>query len=133
MNRDIEIFWPSDESFYYGTVTGFRPDTGEHEIVYDDGSKEILQIAMQTVRWAAAPIVRRGGAPVPKPKAKIAASPAPKTKPKTSWIQCDACEKWRIVPQTYMDTLGDDDSWKCAMNPDAAASAEGCARKEDKE
>jgi len=129
VKREIEVFWPGDECFYYGTVEGFRPESGEHEVVYDDGNKEILQVAMQTVRWGAAPIVRKGSSA---PRSQNAKSP-PKPKPKTSWIQCDSCQKWRIVPQTYMDTLSDDAQWKCAMNPDSEKSQAGCDLKEDVE
>jgi hypothetical protein len=32
-----------------------------------------------------------------------------------------------------MDTLGDDDQWKCAMNPDSAKSQAACDLKEDVE
>lgn len=129
VGRELEVFWPGDECFYYGTVEGFRLESGEHEVMYDDGNKEILQIAMQTVRWSPTATVR-------KTSASTGAKPVaakPKEKPKTSWIQCDSCEKWRIVPQTYMDTLGEDDQWKCTMNPDAAKSARGCDAPEDKE
>ena len=137
VKREIEVFWPGDECFYYGTVMGFRPESGEHEVVYDDGNKEILQIPMQTVRWGPAPTVRKGSAaPRPmskaaKPAAKPAASPPKKAK--TSWIQCDDCQKWRIVPQAYTDSLGDDDPWRCSMNPDPAKSAAACEAPEDQE
>lgn len=141
VKREIEVFWPGDECFYYGTVEGFRPESGEHEIAYDDGNREILQIAMQTVRWGPAPTVRKGvtkkaanspKAKTPKPNAatqKKAATP----KEKTSWIQCDKCQKWRIVPQSYMGQLGDDDAWKCEMNPNAAKAAVACRAPEDTE
>lgn len=126
VGREVEVFWPGDECFYYGTVDGFRPESGEHEVVYDDGNKEILQIAMQTVRWGPTATVRKGSS-----TSRVTSKP--KEKPKTSWIQCDACQKWRIVPQSYMDTLGDDDAWKCQMNPDSAKSARGCDAPEDNE
>ena len=74
VKREIEVFWPGDECFYHGTVMGFRPESGEHEVVYDDGNKEILQIPMQTVRWGPAPTVRKGSA-APRPMSK-AANPA---------------------------------------------------------
>jgi len=106
--------------------------------VYDDGNREILQIAMQTVRWGPAPTVRKGvtkKAATPKAKTpKPNVTSGQKTpKEKTSWIQCDKCQKWRIVPQSYMDQLGDDDAWKCEMNPDAAKSAVACQAPEDTE
>ena len=69
--------------------------------------------------------------PAPSPAAKPAASPPKKAK--TSWIQCDDCQKWRIVPQAYTDSLGDDDPWRCSMNPDPAKSAAACEAPEDQE
>jgi hypothetical protein len=65
------------------------------------------------------------------PAAKPAALPPKKAK--TSWIQCDDCQKWRIVPQAYTDSLGDDDPWRCSMNPDPAKSAAACEAPEDQE
>ena len=31
-----------------------------------------------------------------------------------SWVQCDACEKWRRVPADYATSLSDDEAW-CAI------------------
>jgi hypothetical protein len=97
---------------------------------------------MQTVRWGPAPTVRKGvtkkaanspKAKTPKPNAATPAKKASTPKEKTSWIQCDKCQKWRIVPQSYMDQLGDDDAWKCEMNPNAAKAAVACRAPEDTE
>ena len=80
----------------------------------------------------------RKGSAAPRPMSKAAnpaAKPAasPPKKAKTSWIQCDDCQKWRIVPQAYTDSLGDDDPWCCSMNPDPAKSAAACEAPEDQE
>ena len=55
IGRHIEIFWPSDNAFYGGTVAAYKGETGEHEVYYDDGGKEVLQLSMQTVRWGPLP------------------------------------------------------------------------------
>ena len=51
VGRLIEVFWPVQETFFNAVIESFRADTGEHEVVYDDGSRETLQLSMQTVRW----------------------------------------------------------------------------------
>ena len=33
------------------------------------------------------------------------------------WIACDACGKWRKVPEAVVRALGDDDKWQCHQNP----------------
>ena len=55
VGRHLEIFWPGDGAFYGGTVAAYKTETGEHEVYYDDGGKEKLQLSMQTVRWGPAP------------------------------------------------------------------------------
>ena len=55
VGRHLEIFWPGDGAFYGGTVAAYKTETGEHEVYYDDGGKETLQLSMQTVRWGPTP------------------------------------------------------------------------------
>jgi hypothetical protein len=55
VGRHLEIFWPGDGAFYGGTVASYKTETGEHEVYYDDGGKETLQLSMQTVRWGPTP------------------------------------------------------------------------------
>lgn len=28
-----------------------------------------------------------------------------------SWVQCDACEKWRRIPHALAESLADDEPW----------------------
>ena len=51
IGRLVEVFWPVHETFFNAVIESFRADTGEHEVLYDDGSRETLQLSMQTVRW----------------------------------------------------------------------------------
>ena len=55
VGRHVEIFWPGDAAFYGGVIAAYKTETGEHELFYDDGGKETLQLSMQTVRWGPPP------------------------------------------------------------------------------
>jgi hypothetical protein len=231
IGRHIEIFWPSDNIFYGGTVAAYKGETGEHEVYYDDGGKEVLQLSMQTVRWGPVPqpgarekveaevaavaqaaaaagggegrkgSKRKGGgggggsgggggggggggrdgsggvtgshaagtasdgaasvtvgaarvgagvpsaigavaaaaaaapvgtatagaarAVVPKPPARVPGGVAPTDE----WIACDACHRWRRVPEAVAAALGEDDTWHCAENPDTNFAS--CAVEEE--
>lgn len=37
-----------------------------------------------------------------------------------SWIECDACSKWRRIPAAMADALDDDAPWTCTDNPNRA-------------
>ena len=56
VGRHVEIFWPGDAAFYGGVIAAYKQETGEHELFYDDGGKETLQLSMQTVRWGPPPL-----------------------------------------------------------------------------
>jgi histone-lysine N-methyltransferase SETD2 len=51
-----------------------------------------------------------------------AAQQAPGPVEQQTWVQCDACEKWRRIPTDLAQNLNDDEPWFCANNPDAAHS-----------
>ena len=38
----------------------------------------------------------------------------------SSWIQCDYCQKWRLVSKDVADQFPDNISWNCKINPDTA-------------
>ena len=156
IGRHIEIFWPSDNAFYGGTIAAYKSETGEHEVYYDDGGKEVLQLSMQTVRWG----------PLPPPGAreriqtevaKAAATASTLSKKKSGgggggsasiasraggsvgkgggvvgtdeWVACDKCGKWRRVPEAVVVALADDTKWQCSENPDKAFAS--CDVKEE--
>ena len=54
--------------------------------------------------------VKEGAAPLPKE-----AAPAG---PDSEWIQCDLCQKWRIVKVCEIDAMDPDSPWICSMNSD---------------
>ena len=132
IGRHLEIFWPGDNAFYGGTISAYKTETGEHEVLYDDGGRETLQLSMQTVRW--------GPTPAPGARERIlkeaaalnaAAAANPKSKKKggggggssagggvtEEWIACDVCGKWRKVPESVVAKLGKEDKWHCEQNP----------------
>ena len=39
------------------------------------------------------------------------------------WVACDACEKWRRIPASIVDALGEQDEWFCKDNPDKAMAS----------
>lgn len=43
-NRRIKIFWPLDESWYYGLVDDYNSDTRHHHIKYDDREEEWVDL-----------------------------------------------------------------------------------------
>ncbi|KAL1552451.1 hypothetical protein AAHA92_13246 [Salvia divinorum] len=44
LNRRIKIFWPLDESWYYGLVNDYDSETKHHRIKYDDREEEIVNL-----------------------------------------------------------------------------------------
>ena len=132
VGRLIEVFWPVQETFFNAVIESFRADTGEHEVVYDDGSRETVQLSMQTVRWGGKqrvhvsppkPGSNKGGKGSKRAKTSSNTPPnsgksATKTIVKQTWVQCDECSKWRRVPEKSIANLGDDDKWVCKMSVD---------------
>ena len=56
-----------------------------------------------------------------KKKSGKAAAPKPVAADEPlEWVGCDACGKWRKIPLSIAEALGDDDEWVCKMNPDEA-------------
>jgi len=45
------------------------------------------------------------------------------------WAQCDACSKWRRLPESMRDSDELDEAWTCAMHPDPARR--GCDMPEE--
>lgn len=48
-----------------------------------------------------------------------------------NWVQCDACGKWRILPQEVVLAGDDDESWYCHMNQWSDPLRNTCAAPED--
>ncbi|KAI3454057.1 hypothetical protein Pfo_010720 [Paulownia fortunei] len=44
LNRRIKVFWPLDESWYYGLVNDYHPECKLHHIKYDDRDEEWIDL-----------------------------------------------------------------------------------------
>ncbi|XP_052209480.1 uncharacterized protein LOC127812927 [Diospyros lotus] len=44
LNRRIKVFWPLDESWYYGLVSDYDPERKLHHIKYDDRDEEWINL-----------------------------------------------------------------------------------------
>ncbi|GFS35386.1 enhancer of polycomb-like transcription factor protein [Actinidia rufa] len=44
LNRKIKVFWPLDESWYYGIVNNYDPERNLHHIKYDDRDEEWINL-----------------------------------------------------------------------------------------
>ena len=51
---------------------------------------------------------------------------APKPEIDSEWVQCDLCQKWRIVKCTDIDELEEDVAWVCSMNADVRHNVRFC-------
>ena len=49
----------------------------------------------------------------------------------TSWVQCDACKKWRVIKQSM--NLDKNAKWFCKMSSDPELQAKGCAVPEEEQ
>ena len=45
----IEVYWPMDRKFYSGTISSSNCTSSKHEVMYDDGDVEILDLSKE--RW----------------------------------------------------------------------------------
>lgn len=71
-----------------------------------------------------------GGAHPLVPGTSTSTLPRPATSgPRSTWVQCDACNKWRRLPLRTASKLLASSSWTCAMNPDRSHST--CESKEE--
>ncbi|KAL0297290.1 UNVERIFIED_CONTAM: hypothetical protein Sradi_6781100 [Sesamum radiatum] len=44
LNRRIKVFWPLDESWYYGLVNDYHPECKLHHVKYDDRDEEWIDL-----------------------------------------------------------------------------------------
>ena len=55
VSDSVYVYWPLDREFYTGTVSGL--DGGKHEITYDDGEMESLNLEIETWRFRETPVL----------------------------------------------------------------------------
>ncbi len=51
LGRGLEIFWSGDSTWYSGTVSNYDANTGHHEVVYDDGATEWVNLVNEKFKW----------------------------------------------------------------------------------
>ncbi|XP_043723970.1 uncharacterized protein LOC122670974 [Telopea speciosissima] len=44
LNRRIQVFWPLDQSWYFGLVTNYDPERNLHHVKYDDRDEEWINL-----------------------------------------------------------------------------------------
>ena len=44
IGKNVQVFWPVDESWYTGTVHEYDATTGEHLLRYEDGDAEWVRL-----------------------------------------------------------------------------------------
>jgi hypothetical protein len=40
----VGVFWPEEQTYFFGSVTAYEPNTGRHVLMYDDGDSEVLEL-----------------------------------------------------------------------------------------
>ncbi|KAH7283493.1 hypothetical protein KP509_34G009800 [Ceratopteris richardii] len=66
LNRKVQVYWPLDKRFYEGTIRSYNPDKNLHDVLYDDGDKETLNLKKE--RWRLVDEDELGTVESPSPK-----------------------------------------------------------------
>lgn len=129
VGRRVSIFWPEDDEYYSGTVSGFNGQDGKHSVLYDDGEEERVMLANETWRW------EEGEGP--------AAAPAASTKrdAKAAAESSGEEDEGQPAPRKRRSVVLDDEESECEMDlddltatpaaPKATQQQGGLKRKED--
>lgn len=51
VGKRIKVYWADDEAWYAGTIVQFLPEESKHIIIYDDGDREVIQLASEKVKF----------------------------------------------------------------------------------
>ena len=51
VGRSLEILNPEDARYYAAEIINFKPEGGEHEVMYADGAREWIYVFLQGTRW----------------------------------------------------------------------------------
>ncbi|KAJ3693265.1 hypothetical protein LUZ60_008745 [Juncus effusus] len=46
-----KVFWPLDDDWYTGTLTGYSEDSKQHNVEYKDGDKESIDISQEKIKF----------------------------------------------------------------------------------
>ncbi|KAG8060907.1 hypothetical protein GUJ93_ZPchr0002g25677 [Zizania palustris] len=48
----MQVFWPLDDDWYKGSITGYNETTKKHSVKYDDGESEDLNLADERIKFS---------------------------------------------------------------------------------
>ncbi|KAK4277237.1 hypothetical protein QN277_015259 [Acacia crassicarpa] len=71
----VEVYWPKDRAYYKGVINSFDPAKKKHEVVYDDGDLEVLNLTRE--KW------NRLGNESGSDKEEVSDQPSPDASPNT--------------------------------------------------
>ena len=81
----VGVWWEDDKTFYYGTIKSFDKKEGKHQILYEDGTDELISLAEEKLDWPGLAQAKAKAVPVsPKPKKKAQPQP-PKGEAAVGW------------------------------------------------
>ncbi|KAK1402555.1 Histone-lysine N-methyltransferase ATX2-like [Heracleum sosnowskyi] len=49
------VYWPLDENWYYGHISGYNPITGRHQVKYNNGDEEHLVLSNERISFHVSP------------------------------------------------------------------------------
>ncbi|KAK1402547.1 hypothetical protein POM88_002152 [Heracleum sosnowskyi] len=50
-----DVYWPLDENWYYGHISGYNPITDRHQVKYNDGDEEHLVLSNERISFHVSP------------------------------------------------------------------------------
>lgn len=51
IGRRLRIFWREERKWFKGTIRGYLASSKKHRVVYDDGDKELVNLALESFQW----------------------------------------------------------------------------------
>ncbi|CAK9310357.1 unnamed protein product [Citrullus colocynthis] len=92
VGRRIKVWWPLDRMFYEGVVRSFDPVKKKHQVSYDDGDEEILNLKKQRYELIGADPLLVGDVEMDEPKTD-ASSDIPRERKRKTMSESDKEEK----------------------------------------
>ena len=73
----LRVFWPSERHWFYGTVRAFDPYSGKHDIEYEDGDEQTLNLrgGVDKVGFLKAPPVKKSTSGISKTQMRQESTP----------------------------------------------------------
>lgn len=51
IDRRVKVFWPDENAYFFGVVTGYDPKSKKHTVTYDDGDVENVNLSKEQMEW----------------------------------------------------------------------------------